>query len=903
MSADSWVHRGLEEFNKGSFDNGGDNLYVNAAGAMETIHRTDANGDGHVDLVFPNSHGYIERGPTWIYTQAKAKGAEWPRQELPNDSGWCSKVVDVDGDGFMDLIVINGENGVTSELDSYVYWGGPEGLTGERAELPTVGAYSVAAVDLTGNGRLDLIIPSAWVDHHNPGEVRPIQVFEQNGPRRFTDATASYGIEGMAPLFVICEDLTGNGHLDLVVANYREGFEYDIDSYLYLGSESGFDSPIRLPTHYALDAVVGDLNGDGYKEILFSGGDQVYVYWNREGKFSPDDREILEAEGNTTMFSKGAVRTEVADVDGDGRNELLICTRRGVEIRDPDDLQKVQRLLACDYSGWVEAADLNGNGKLDLVVSCYQDGRTYECDSAVFWNGDDGLTESAVTRLPTAGAVGATAGDLDGDGLLEVVFNSTMGGPSQWDPDFPMYIYLGNEANEYDPSRRLELPTGGGTNTYIMADLDQDGYADLAFPAPGGLWLFHGGPDGLQPDRYTVLPDRGQFFHSVMVGDFNRDGWLDLIACAYTYDDKPETMANSSVVFYGSAQGYSAERSQVLPTFGGGSGQIVDVDGDGWADFVSYNKNGYLSAYLGGPDGFSQDREWRLPLHGSGAGGMACLTPADLDGNGYLDLIGVVMGHYMREESGFYIIRGGPEGYAPERAEFHRTDASSIMISVADLNNNGHLDLLVPAYSTRFTRELPAYIYWGGADGIDFEQPTAIPCDSSCAFLPIDITGNGYVDVLAVCHRNDLGHQVDSMLFWNGPDGLDFEAPARIPAMGPHLASSRDFGNAYTREPLENYVSPVQDLRGRRPRRISWEATVPDSTGLRLQLRGADSEDGLSAAAWTGPEGEGSYYEVSDSTVVGLEEARWLQYRATLVHTNGCRSPQLTEVRVEFGES
>ena len=35
---------------------------------------------------------------------------------------------------------------------------------------------------------------------------------------------------------------------------------------------------------------------------------------------------------------------------------------------------------------------------------------------------------------------------------------------------------------------------------------------------------------------------------------------------------------------------------------------------------------------------------------------------------------------------------------------------SSIRISVADLNNNGHLDLLVPAYSTKFSRQLPAHM-------------------------------------------------------------------------------------------------------------------------------------------------------------------------------------------------
>ena len=84
--------------------------------------------------------------------------------------------------------------------------------------------------------------------------------------------------------------------------------------------------------------------------------------------------------------------------------------------------------------------------------------------------------------------------------------------------------------------------------------------------------------------------------------------------------------------------------------------------------------------------------------------------------------------------------------------------ASSIRNSVADLNNDGYLDLLVPAYSTKFTRELPAHIYWGKENGFDFENPLVIPCDSSCAFMAVDISGNGHPDLLTICHRNDLGH-------------------------------------------------------------------------------------------------------------------------------------------------
>ena len=273
---------------------------------------------------------------------------------------------------------------------------------------------------------------------------------------------------------------------------------------------------------------------------------------------------------------------------------------------------------------------------------------------------------------------------------------------------------------------------------------------------------------------------------------------------------------------------------------------------------------------------------------------------ADLTGNGYLDLIVVVMGHYTRMDSGFHILYGGPDGYAAERSEFRRTDASSILLTVADVNRDGHLDLLVPAYSTASSRVLPAHIYWGTANGFDFDHPTAIPCESSCAFQVLDLTGNGWRDVLAVCHRTDLGHRVDSLLFRNGPAGLDLEHPARLPGMGPHLSTPRDFGNAFTREPCERYRSPACELAGRRPVRIDWSASTPPRTAVELQLRWAGSREELERAPWHGAAGAGSTFQ-APGAVVGFRGAqRWLQYQATLNSLAGCGTPSLREVTVEF---
>ena len=51
MERGEWIHKGFEAFSEGSFENGGDNLYVNANGVIEMIHRFDINNDGYVDII------------------------------------------------------------------------------------------------------------------------------------------------------------------------------------------------------------------------------------------------------------------------------------------------------------------------------------------------------------------------------------------------------------------------------------------------------------------------------------------------------------------------------------------------------------------------------------------------------------------------------------------------------------------------------------------------------------------------------------------------------------------------------------------------------------------------------------------------------------------------------------
>ena len=62
-----WITKGFEEFSKGTFGNGGQNLYVSKKGVLQRIFQYDLNLDGHPDLLFGNSQSMFERPPIYIY--------------------------------------------------------------------------------------------------------------------------------------------------------------------------------------------------------------------------------------------------------------------------------------------------------------------------------------------------------------------------------------------------------------------------------------------------------------------------------------------------------------------------------------------------------------------------------------------------------------------------------------------------------------------------------------------------------------------------------------------------------------------------------------------------------------------------------------------------------------------
>ncbi len=171
-----------------------------ASGSATTITPADFNHDGAPDLVVPHRDG----GQSFIYLN-DGKGGFEERLPFgpPNATIRSAKAADFDGDGILDLAVIDERSGPA------VFRGAPDGTFGPAEPLGSSRArpYAITVDDLDGNGRPDIIVGFV--------ESRPV-VFFNDGPATFSPMPFG-DAEGSAYGFAV-GDLDEDGFLDIAMA-------------------------------------------------------------------------------------------------------------------------------------------------------------------------------------------------------------------------------------------------------------------------------------------------------------------------------------------------------------------------------------------------------------------------------------------------------------------------------------------------------------------------------------------------------------------------------------------------------------------------------------------------------------------------------------------------------------
>jgi len=314
------------------------------------------------------------------------------------------------------------------------------------------GTRGIVAVDMDGDGRLDLVTANSDRDTvellHNDigtgGGFRPIQTMPLNG----------------GPFGIVAADIDHDGIPDVVIANA------DDNSITVLrGGNGGY---LRLPLYigangYPRDVTLADVNGDGWLDLIYTAfydNNITVVLANGFGGFNNSITTPV-GERPQGIASGDFNRDGHADVvvANTGANVLMLMLGDGTGHFTRVDVPGPKRLSE------VVAADLDRDGWLDVAAVSTSDNTI-----TVYHGGPTGLA------LNYSGGTGASprgvaAGDLNGDGRLDLV------AANRDSNSVTVLIARDGSSLAFD---RTDLAAHEGSRAVEIADLNGDGHLDFA---------------------------------------------------------------------------------------------------------------------------------------------------------------------------------------------------------------------------------------------------------------------------------------------------------------------------------------------------------------------------------------------------------------------------------------
>ena len=645
-------------------------------------------------------------------------------------------IIDIDGDGYKDLISGSSEDGKIAwyKNDGFGYFSKQKIIIEYLTNV-----HSVFGGDIDGDGDTDIIASVGCCT---------ITWFEN------TDGQGSFASQKdivtiYNPVSVVLDDIDGDGNLDIITNSLY------LDSYIrimYLKNINGlgnFSVSQIIHTYipeknYSVRSQVqtGDIDNDGDKDIIFTANNQMGWLENVNGfsSFANNPHIVVE---NYIRNRFGRVKAVDIDTDGDLDIITIGSENQGLEkiswyenTNGQGDFSNQNIIKSLPHGGnFIDAGDIDNDGNLDVISNSnapYDYVSWYKNDGSNFMFSDPKYT-SKMYHNPTE----ATAIDLDNDGDLDVV-NIVSNYFLVW---YENLDGLGNLGYQ-------KILASGVNGKLQFSDLNGDGNIDIVASHGNNLmWLKNNGLANFsKPIEIIANPNVATY---AFLGDIDGDGDIDIVSTNHVN-------SNSNYIAYNENLDGLGNFGNSIAILNLGSNtlkelEIKDLDGDNDNDIAFVGDDGILGS--GGQIG------WLKNLDGNGNFGSKIILNndeansiyvSDIDGDGDEDII---TGTDSPSLLAWYENTDGQGSFSSRKVIFSSNQYNGISdIKIADMDNDGDLDIVI---SSKDKNNIEWLENLDGLANNFAKKIIATGIDGTNTISPVDINGDGDIDLVFSASDNN----------------------------------------------------------------------------------------------------------------------------------------------------